>query len=249
MSKVNEAAITNKRKLVFHFVDFASYLCLTLSLIKMSQKVINEIKNVVSQRLANAEAGHDWLHIERVFHNAEVILADEPDADGNVVRLAALLHDIADAKFHNGDEAIGILTARKIMGDYNIDISVVDKVSLIIENMSFRKSLGGTQKYNSLELDIVRDADRLDAIGAIGIARTFAYGAHKGSRFYSENDGFRNLDAETYKSGNSSTIQHFYDKLLLLKDLFVTRKGKEIAEDRHSFLTLFLAQFYAEIGK
>ncbi len=215
----------------------------------MLNNVINELKTIVRKRLANAEAGHDWLHIERVYNNAELILADEPEADKDLVRIAILLHDIADAKFHDGDESIGASTAKQIMIDLKLDRKIIEQVCLIIEHMSFRKTLDANHAYRSLELDIVRDADRLDAIGAVGIARTFAYGAHKGSRFYSNEDAYRVLDIETYKSGNSSTIQHFYDKLLLLKELFVTKKGKEMAAERHAFLELYLAQFYTEIGK
>lgn len=207
--------------------------------------VIDNTILFVKQKLENAESGHDWFHIERVYKNALLIAKAEP-CDLQVVQLAALLHDIADSKFNNGDETIGPKTARAFLEKENVEEQTIHHVVKIIENISFK---GGNfnKTFTSLELEIVQDADRLDAIGAIGIARTFNYGGFKNRQIYNpEILPNLNMSKEEYKNSEAPTINHFYEKLLLLKDKMNTATGKKIAEERHRFMELFLNQFYAE---
>ena len=199
----------------------------------------------VKEKLQNAEGGHDWFHIERVYKNA-ILIAHGEDCDVNVVKLSALLHDIADSKFHNGDETIGPKVAREFLEQQNVNEGTIQHVISIIENISFK---GGNfeKKFNSKELEIVQDADRLDAIGAIGIARTFNYGGFKNRAIYNPTIQPKlNMSKEEYKNSESPTLNHFYEKLLLLKDKMNTPTGLKIAEERHRFMEVFLAQFYAE---
>lgn len=199
----------------------------------------------VKETLAQAEGGHDWFHIERVYKNALLIAASEK-CDLEIVQLGALLHDIADSKFHGGDETIGPKTARLFLESENVDRTIIDHVIAIIENISFK---GGKveRKFSSVELDIVQDADRLDAIGAIGIARTFNYGGFKNRALYHpEIAPNLSMTKEEYKNNEAPTINHFYEKLLLLKDKMNTQTGKQIAQDRHRYMEGFLEQFYAE---
>lgn len=199
----------------------------------------------VKEKLRGAEAGHDWFHIERVYKNALLIAQDDTEADLLVVQLGALLHDIADSKFHDGDESIGPQTARNFLSKNNVEDKVIEKVVKIIENISFK---GGIKReYTSRELEIVQDADRLDAIGAIGIARTFNYGGFKNRELYNPDiKPNLNMTKEEYKNSTAPTINHFYEKLLLLKDKMNTPKGKELAQQRHEFMEQFLEQFYKE---
>lgn len=199
----------------------------------------------VKEQLKNAEGGHDWFHIERVYKNAQLIAKAET-CDLEVVQLAALLHDIADSKFHDGDETIGPKVARAYLEANHVLPATVDHVIAIIENISFK---GGNfeRTFDSKELQIVQDADRLDAIGAIGIARTFNYGGFKNRALYDpEIKANLSQTKEEYKKNEAPTINHFYEKLLLLKDKMNTTTGKEIAQNRHDFMESFLAQFYAE---
>jgi uncharacterized protein len=199
----------------------------------------------VKQQLENAEGGHDWFHIERVYKNA-LLIAKEEDCDLTVVKLAALLHDIADSKFHGGDETIGPKTARTFLESQNVSEDIILHVIAIIENISFK---GGNfeKTFTSKELEIVQDADRLDAIGAIGIARTFNYGGFKNRPLYNPNIQPKlNMSKDEYKNNEAPTLNHFYEKLLLLKDKMNTETGKKIAKKRHDFMVHFLAQFYAE---
>jgi uncharacterized protein len=199
----------------------------------------------VKKTLAGAEGGHDWFHIERVWKNAKLIASGE-ECDLEVVELAALLHDIADSKFHGGDEAIGPQKAKEYLETQNIDSEKVAHVIAIIENISFK---GGHNKrtHDSIELDIVQDADRLDAIGAIGIARTFNYGGFKNRALYDpEIEPNLKMTKQQYKMSTAPTINHFYEKLLLLKDLMNTATGKSIALERHKYMEGFLNQFFAE---
>lgn len=201
----------------------------------------------VKQELENAEGGHDWFHIERVFNTSKLILKSE-QADPLIVQLAALLHDIADPKFHKGDENIGPDIARRFLGSQAVNEEVIDHVVLIIKHMSFKNSLDkSTDAFTSKELQIVQDADRLDAIGAIGIARAFNYGGFKNRELYNP-DVPPNLTMgkEEYKTSKSPTINHFYEKLLLLKDKMNTTTGRKLAEGRHEFMLLYLDQFYRE---
>lgn len=208
--------------------------------------IVQSTVTFVKNTLKDAEGGHDWFHIERVWKNAKLIAAKEAGANMQVVELSALLHDIADSKFHDGDEQIGPRKAREFLESLNLDATTIKHVVAIIENISFK---GGHNKrtLESLELDIVQDADRLDAIGAIGIARTFNYGGFKNRVIYDPeikpNPG---MSKEEYKKSTAPTINHFYEKLLLLKGLMNTESGKELAEKRHAFMEDFLEQFYAE---
>ena len=199
----------------------------------------------VQEKLENAEGGHDWFHIERVYKNA-LLIAENEVCDVNVVKLGALLHDIADSKFHDGDEAIGPKIAREFLESENADEVTIQHVINIIENLSFKG--GNAEKtFSSVELDIVQDADRLDAMGAIGIARTFNYGGFKNRPLYNPNIAPNlHMSKEEYKNSEAPTINHFYEKLLLLKDKMNTETGKKIAQERHQFMINFLSQFYAE---
>ena len=209
------------------------------------EKIIELTVAFVKQTLVDAEGGHDWWHIFRVWQLSKRI-AETEKADMLVVELGALLHDIADAKFHNGDECVGPEKARNFLLSINGIEEIIIHVERIITNISFK---GGRviQQFKSLELDIIQDADRLDAIGAIGIARTFNYGGFKNREIY--NPGIQpnlNLTKEEYKNSTAPTLNHFYEKLLLLKDRMNTATGRKMAEQRHQFLELFLDEFYAE---
>lgn len=207
--------------------------------------IIEKTITFVKKTLEGAEAGHDWFHIQRVYHNALHINAIE-NAESLRVSLAALLHDIADSKFHGGDEEIGPQLAGEFMHQIQIEESVIEDVKQIIRNMSYKASLGGTTYY-SHEMAVVQDADRLDAIGAIGIARAFNYGGFKNRALHNpEISPVTSMTKEEYKKNNAPTINHFYEKLLLLKDKMNTETGKGIAAERHHFMESFLAQFYAE---
>lgn len=210
-----------------------------------NQKLIENTITFVKQKLENAEGGHDWFHIERVYKNSILISKDET-CDELVVKLGALLHDIADSKFHDGDETVGPRVAREFLESQNVSEEIIVQVINIIENISFK---GGNfeKKFSSKELDIVQDADRLDALGAIGIARTFNYGGFKNRPLYNpEIAPNLTMSKEEYKNTVSPTLNHFYEKLLLLKDKMNTETGKKIAQKRHEYMEGFLEQFYAE---
>lgn len=209
------------------------------------ENLIDNTVAFVKQQLKDAEGGHDWFHIERVFNNAKLI-ADSENCDMLVVQLAALLHDIADSKFHGGDETVGPNVAREFLTLQNVDPKTIDHVVKIIENISFK---GGNfeREFTSAELDIVMDADRLDAIGAVGIARAFNYGGFKNRALYDpEILPQPDMTKDQYKTSAAPTINHFYEKLLLLKDKMNTVTGKKIAEKRHKYMEEFLRQFYGE---
>ena len=210
-----------------------------------NENLIHTTIQFVKQKLQNAEGGHDWFHIERVFKNS-LLIAKNEKCNLLVVQLAALLHDIADSKFNHGDETIGPKVASDFLKSQNVDDKIIEEVVQIINNISFKG--GNFQKtYNSIELDIVQDADRLDAIGAIGIARVFNYGGFKNRVLY-DPEIFPSLDMtkEDYKNNANPTLNHFYEKLLLLKDKMNTKTGKKIADERHLFMENYLSQFYAE---
>ncbi len=211
------------------------------------QTYIDETADFVRKQLAQAEAGHDWWHILRVWGQVKQLLQHE-QADRLVCELAALLHDIADSKFHGGDETIGPEIAGRFLTGIGVDTAVVARVQHIIRNLSYKASLG-TAAFPSKELEIVQDADRLDAMGAIGIARAFHYGGYKNRELY--NPGVPpnpNQDKEAYKNSTAPTINHFYEKLLLLKDKMNTATARRIAEERHQFMEQYLEQFYREWG-
>jgi uncharacterized protein len=215
----------------------------------MNLDIINNTIVFVKEKLENAEGGHDWFHIERVYKNV-LLIAQEEDCNLNIVKLGALLHDIADSKFYpdssGGDENIGPKTARLFLEFQNVDEETIHHVVSIIENISFK---GGNfeKSFNSKELDVVQDADRLDAIGAIGIARAFNYGGFKNRAMYDPKIAPKmNMTKEEYKRSTAPTINHFYEKLLLLKDTMNTESGKKIAAQRHQYMQGFLSQFYSE---
>lgn len=207
--------------------------------------MIQQTIDYVKSELKNAEGGHDWWHIYRVWKTAKQIATSEP-VDNQVVELGALLHDIADSKFHNGDETIGPHKASEFLTSIGVDQKTIEHVILIIQNISFG---GGNfkKKFHSPELAVVQDADRLDALGAIGIARTFNYGGFKNRAIYDPNIPPQlNMTKEEYKKSTAPTINHFYEKLLLLKDKMNTPTGKKMAKQRHQFMEDYLAQFYME---
>lgn len=207
--------------------------------------VIEKTINFVKKKLEHAESGHNWFHMERVYNNA-LLIAKEETCDLEVVQLAALLHDIADSKFHDGDETVGPKVAREFLTSENVSEETINHVVAIIENISFK---GGNfeKQFTSKELEIVQDADRLDAIGAVGIARTFNYGGFKNREIYNpEIAPNLKMSKEEYKNSTAPTINHFYEKLLLLKDKMNTETGKKIAQQRHEFMEKFLEQFYKE---
>jgi uncharacterized protein len=209
------------------------------------QATIQKTIDFVQKTLANAEAGHDWFHIERVFKTAQTINQQE-NGDELVVAFAALLHDIADPKFNNGDEELGPNMAASFLASIAVDAEVIAHVKLIIQNMSFKNSFDGAG-FTSKEMQIVQDADRLDAIGAIGIARAFTYGGFKNRVLYDPAIlPEEHLTKESYKNTTAPTINHFYEKLLLLKDMMNTDAGKAIAKERHNFMLLYLEHFYKE---
>jgi uncharacterized protein len=212
---------------------------------KTNEKIISETIKFVKETLSNSEGGHDWWHIYRVWRLATEI-AKEEKADMLVVELSALLHDIADAKFYKNDEEIGSKKAREFLERFDLDEKTVDHAVNITKNVSFRKEFDD-QEFKSKELDIVKDADRLDAIGAMGIIRAFNYGGYKNKKIYDpEVKPNLNINKEEYISEKSPTINHFYEKLLLLKDKMRTEMGKEIAQNRHIFMEKFLEEFYGE---
>jgi len=218
-------------------------------------KVIENTICFVKKTLNGLESGHDWFHIERVYKNALLIAADE-NVDEFIVILGAFLHDIADAKFHNGDETIGPKKARQFLESEKVDETIICHVENIIKHISFKNSLDtepssakdkSSEKFSSEELKVVQDADRLDAIGAIGIARCFNYGGFKNREIYNpDSKPNLNLSKTEYKNSNAPTINHFYEKLLLLKDKMNTKTGRRIAEKRHQFMELYLEQFFGE---
>lgn len=210
-----------------------------------STTIIDRTISFVKKELSNAEGGHDWFHIERVYKNA-ILISETEKVDALIVSLGALLHDIADSKFHQGDETIGPKKAKEFLISENVPEEVINHIIQIIENISFK---GGHKKQSffSNELSVVQDADRLDAIGAIGIARCFNYGGYKNRKLYDpEIKPNLQMSPEEYKASTAPTINHFYEKLLLLKDKMNTDTGKQIAENRHLFMIGFLNQFLGE---
>jgi len=215
--------------------------------IKMTQQeVISKTIGYVEKELQGESSGHDWWHILRVRNNAMKIAAGEKGADLFVVELAALLHDIADWKFHGGDEKASSHTAQEWLKSRSVDNKIIAKVCKAIDEVSF-KGAGVKTVPSTLEGKIVQDADRLDAIGAIGIARAFAYGGKMGRGIYDpviKPELHKSFEA--YKSNKGPTINHFYEKLLLLKDLMNTDTAKKLAEERHNYMIKFLERFYKE---
>lgn len=211
----------------------------------MSQNLIQNTIAFVKEKLEGAEAGHDWFHIERVWKLSKKI-ADSETCNLQVVELGALLHDIADPKFHDGDETLALKISNEFLQNQNVSAEIIEQVLFIIKNISF-KNREEAPEILPIELQIVQDADRIDAIGAIGIARTFNYGGFKNNLMYHPDiQPALNMTKEEYKKSKGTTINHFYEKLLLLKDLMNTGTGKKLAEERHDFMVEFLDQFARE---
>lgn len=209
------------------------------------RNIIQNTIQFVKEKLEGAEAGHDWFHIERVWKLSKKI-AQAEDCNLEVVELSALLHDIADPKFHNGDETVALKISREFLESQNVEEEIIQQVLFIIQNISF-KNRNEVPADLPTELKIVQDADRIDAIGAIGVARTFNFGGFKNNLMYHPDIQPKlNMSKEEYKKSNGTTINHFYEKLLLLKDLMNTNEGKKIAEERHQFMLTFLDQFMKE---
>ena len=210
-----------------------------------NQKIIDKTVEFVKETLKNAEWGHDRRHIYRVWKTAKHIAQTE-NVNMLIVELWALLHDIADAKFYDGDDTVGPKKAKEFLESLEIEQSIIDHVEKIVKNVSFK---GGNheQEFKSAELDVVQDADRLDALGAIGIARTFSYWWSKNREIYNpENKPKLNMTKEEYYKNEGSSLNHFYEKLLLLKDRMNTKTGKEMAEKRHIYMENYLEEFYKE---
>lgn len=209
---------------------------------------IDLIADKVKVHLIKAEGGHDWFHIQRVWYNAKVIGAQEDGVDEEIISLATLLHDIADPKFHNGDETIGPRIAREWLEECKVPEVTIAHIVNIIKHMSFKNSLDA-EVWTSPELKVVQDADRLDAIGAIGIARAFNYGGHKDrAMFDPEIAPALQMTKEEYKKSAAPTINHFYEKLLKLKSMMNTKTGIKMAVERHDYMVAYLEQFYKECG-
>lgn len=209
------------------------------------KNLIENTVEFVKEKLKGAEAGHDWYHIERVWKLSKII-AETEECNLEVVQLAALLHDIADPKFHSGDETLALKVSQEYLQGQHASEDIIGKVLFIIKNISF-KNRAETPEHLPIELKIVQDADRIDAIGAIGVARTFNFGGFKNNLMYDpEIKPKLNMSKEEYKKSDGTTVNHFYEKLLLLKDLMNTRKGQQIAAERHEFMLQFLDQFYKE---
>jgi len=211
-----------------------------------NNNLIEATKNYVRETLKDAEGGHDWFHTLRVYNNS-LLIAKGEKVDALIVALGALLHDIADSKFYDGDDTIGPKMAREFLFKHNVDSLVIEHVINIVENISFNKSLEKGEKFTSPELSVVQDADRLDAIGAIGIARCFNYGGFKNRKLFDPSiKPNMNMTKEEYKTSTAPTINHFYEKLLLLSHKMNTKTGRHIAKQRHQFMEQYLDQFYAE---
>jgi uncharacterized protein len=210
-----------------------------------TRAVILAVATEVKARFASESSGHDWWHTHRVWRMAERIGRNHP-ADMLVVELAALLHDIADWKFQGGDETIGPQTARAILERHNLAGEIVAAVTCIVAEISF-KGAGAADVPSTIEGRIVQDADRLDAIGAIGIARAFAYGGHAGQAMHDpEAAPAIHRTKQEYFSNKTTTINHFHEKLLLLTARMNTPEAKQIAEARHGFMRDYLDRFGRE---
>lgn len=208
-------------------------------------QVIEATAAYVKERLYGEGSGHDWWHIYRVWRNT-IRIGEQAGADLFTAQLAALLHDIADWKFHDGDETVGPRLAGEWLAEQGVAQDIIVHVQAIIAGISFKGEAEAPAAL-SVEGQVVQDADRLDAIGAIGIARTFAYGGHKGAPLYDPDHPYQpGMTAAQYKSTVSTPVNHFYEKLLLLKDRMNTAAARQMAEQRHAVMEDFLAQFFAE---
>ena len=225
------------------FEGFKNFLFFSTSHINMDrEKIIRQTEKFVQNKLNGESSGHDWWHVYRVWKNS-VYIGREESADLFVIQLAALLHDIADWKFHCGNENIGPEVAREWLEKLHVEKDIISQVIDIVRDISFR----GAGVKTPMKGMVVQDADRLDAIGAIGIGRAFAYGGHNRREMYNPDiKPVMHQSFEQYKNNKGPTINHFYEKLLLLKGLMNTETAKEIAEDRHKFMEQFLDRFFKE---
>ncbi|UOQ70884.1 HD domain-containing protein [Hymenobacter cellulosilyticus] len=211
-----------------------------------SEQIITQTADFVRDKFLGEGSGHDWEHIRRVWHTSRALAATVPAADQLVTELGALLHDVADWKFHNGDEEAGPRAARAWLTGLQVDETVIRRVETIIREISF-KGLGVPTPMSTPEGEVVQDADRLDAIGAIGVARAFAYGGHKGRPLHDPSVApIVHESFESYKKNTAPTLNHFYEKLLHLHERLHTPAARRIAQERHQFLETFLAQFLRE---
>lgn len=208
-----------------------------------NKKIIEKAKEFVKQEMLKGDSGHDWSHVLRVNNTAKKI-AKKENANLFVVELSALFHDIADSKFTNGEETIAPKKIKDFLGSLKVDNETIEKVNYIVTHVSFKKEQPADK---SIELKVVQDADRLDAMGAIGVARAFSYGGYKNRLMYDPQEKPNlNKTREQYVKAEGTTINHFYEKLLLLKDLMNTKEGQKLAEKRHKFLEKYLIQFFKE---
>ncbi|NOR87147.1 MAG: HD domain-containing protein [Bacteroidales bacterium] len=208
----------------------------------MQKKLIINTALFIRELLEGEGSGHDWWHIHRVRNNA-LTISKAYDVDLFVVEMAALIHDIADHKFHNGDESVGLKKAENWLLSHHVEEGKLKHILLIMQEVSFSKG----KKPTTLESEIVQDADRLDAIGAIGIARTFAFGGYKKREMYNPDiPPVKYKSLEEYKKNTNPTLNHFYEKLLLLKDMMNTKEGRKMAAKRHQYMEQFLQQFFGE---
>ncbi len=212
----------------------------------MNIPTIIDTISYVKKILKDAEGGHDWFHIERVWKNARYIQENENKGDLLTIELAALLHDISDAKFNGGDDDKGSLLAFNFLQEQGVEQEKVEHIKTIIKYVSYKGGFPQDQ-ISTIEFQIVQDADRLDAIGAIGIARAFNYGGFKNRPIHDPDKSLQDYpDSRAYHRSDAPTINHFYEKLLKLKDLMNTDTGKQMARERHQFMLEFLDQFYSE---
>ncbi len=210
------------------------------------QYIIEATEQYLKNQFSGESTGHDWFHIRRVWYLSKSIAENEGGMDLFVVEMGALLHDIADHKFYDGDDKIGPLKAREYLSQYEIEDARVEKIVEIVKEISF-KGMGVTTKMSSKEGEVVQDADRLDAMGAIGIARAFAYGGAKGRPIYDPMiKPVCHTSFAAYKTSTAPTINHFYEKLLGLKERLNTKTGKKEGERRHKFMEEFLQNFYKD---
>jgi uncharacterized protein len=214
---------------------------------KSEQEIIQKTAEFVKQELASSEKGHDWFHIQRVWNLTKKIGKKEK-CNLFVAELGILLHDIADHKFHNGDETVGPRKAREFLDSLKVDPEVTEQVVKIVENISFKGAFEA-RKFNSKELEVAQDADRLDAMGAIGIARAFHYGGFKNRVIYDPDCPANcSMTKEQYLNNTSSTVNHFYEKILLLQEKLNTETGKKIGLRRHKFIEKYLEEFYKDVN-
>lgn len=214
--------------------------------IKNKAEIVLFTIEYLKNQFGGETTGHDWFHLERVWKLSKTIARKEGDVDLFVVEMGALIHDIADHKFHDGDEKIGEIKAMEFLQQFDIEANVIEKIVNIVREISYKGAALKTP-MSSKEGEIVQDADRLDAMGAIGIARTFAYGGSRNRPIYHPDiKPVCHTSFAAYKTSTAPTLNHFYEKLLLLKDRMNTQSGKEMAQRRHLFLESFLMEFYKD---